>query len=418
MKTASGIAIAAAAGLFATSAMAADLGVGGNCCADLEERIAELEATTARKGNRVVSLTVFGRITQGILWHDDEWGYREGKLTIRDDDASPTMFGFRGEAQMRPGLTAGYHFEFGVSADNGSGLGKKWDDDLDKDLVDSDGISIRYNYVYLDSETFGRVTLGHASQVTDGLYEISLANTVVTPGKLNEELAVLNDFLLAPWAYVFDGHRHQGVYYRSPTLAGFVFSAGYSHDSRAGKHLDATDEKEGFNGREDIWEVALRYAGEFNGVRIAAGIGYRHEDIYSNDPGNRNHGEASVILGSASIMHMPTGLFVSGGVADAEIDMDDDETDRDAKGFWVMAGIEKNFFGPGTTTLFAEYAESNIDWDDNTNQIDNEGKFWGLGVVQRIDAAATDLFLKYRNVDAEHAADDANVVIGGMRIQF
>ena len=35
-----------------TAANAADLG--GNCCSDLEERIAELEATTARKGNRKV----------------------------------------------------------------------------------------------------------------------------------------------------------------------------------------------------------------------------------------------------------------------------------------------------------------------------------------------------------------------------
>ncbi|HML30397.1 MAG TPA: porin, partial [Hyphomicrobium sp.] len=53
----------AAAGLIAGSlstgsASAADLG--GNCCADLEERIAELESTTARKGNRKVSLTVSG----------------------------------------------------------------------------------------------------------------------------------------------------------------------------------------------------------------------------------------------------------------------------------------------------------------------------------------------------------------------
>src|SRR5690606_10603890 len=155
--------IAAAAGLFATSAMAADLGIGGNCCADLEERVAELEATTARKGNRVVSLTVYGRITQGILWHDAEDGYREGKLTIRDDGASPTMFGFRGEASIRPGLTAGYNFEFGVSADDGTG--------------GDDFFSLRHNYVYLDSETFGRVSLGQTSQVTDGLYEINLANT-------------------------------------------------------------------------------------------------------------------------------------------------------------------------------------------------------------------------------------------------
>src|SRR5690606_23083241 len=88
MKTASSIAVAAAAGLFATSAMAADLG--GNCCADLEERVAELEATAARKGNRKVSLTVYGRITTGILWHDsdEEDAYRSEKATIRQNDAS------------------------------------------------------------------------------------------------------------------------------------------------------------------------------------------------------------------------------------------------------------------------------------------------------------------------------------------
>src|ERR671922_2769263 len=59
LRTTSAFAIAAAAGLFATyatSASAADLGVGGSCCADLEERVAELEATTARKGNRKLNL--------------------------------------------------------------------------------------------------------------------------------------------------------------------------------------------------------------------------------------------------------------------------------------------------------------------------------------------------------------------------
>ncbi|MEL7049851.1 MAG: porin, partial [Pseudomonadota bacterium] len=45
-------------GTTTSSATAADFG--GDCCADLEERIAELEATTARKGNRKVNLTVSG----------------------------------------------------------------------------------------------------------------------------------------------------------------------------------------------------------------------------------------------------------------------------------------------------------------------------------------------------------------------
>src|SRR3989304_3968308 len=58
-----------AGGLSVSSASAADLG--GNCCADLEERIAELEATTARKGKRKVSLTVSGWVAQQVMWWDD-----------------------------------------------------------------------------------------------------------------------------------------------------------------------------------------------------------------------------------------------------------------------------------------------------------------------------------------------------------
>jgi hypothetical protein len=64
------VALAAAAGLFVggvamPSAKAADLG--GDCCADLEERVAELEATTARKGNRRMSLTVTGQVNKLVI---------------------------------------------------------------------------------------------------------------------------------------------------------------------------------------------------------------------------------------------------------------------------------------------------------------------------------------------------------------
>ena len=68
--TTSRFAIAAVAtALMGSSAFAADLG--GNCCADLEERIAELEATTVRKGNRKVSVTVSGFVSHQVMWWDD-----------------------------------------------------------------------------------------------------------------------------------------------------------------------------------------------------------------------------------------------------------------------------------------------------------------------------------------------------------
>ena len=58
-------ALAAGLSITTTAANAADLG--GNCCADLEDRIAELEATTARKGNRKMSLTIYGQVNAAIL---------------------------------------------------------------------------------------------------------------------------------------------------------------------------------------------------------------------------------------------------------------------------------------------------------------------------------------------------------------
>ena len=94
-----------AGGLPMTNAFAADLG--GNCCADLEERIAELEATTARKGNRKVSLTVSGFVAQQVLaWDDGE--ERNVYITDTGSVSIGTHFKFSGEAKIREGLTAGY----------------------------------------------------------------------------------------------------------------------------------------------------------------------------------------------------------------------------------------------------------------------------------------------------------------------
>src|SRR5436190_21624904 len=73
-NTSSRLALVAAAGLLMggvamPSAKAADLG--GDCCADLKERVAELEATTARKGNRKMSLTITGQVHRIVLGWDD-----------------------------------------------------------------------------------------------------------------------------------------------------------------------------------------------------------------------------------------------------------------------------------------------------------------------------------------------------------
>ena len=54
----------------------------------------------------------------------------------------------------------------------------------------------------------------------------------------------------------------------SPTFAGFTVQAAY--------------------GEDDLADVALRYAGEFNGIRVGAGIGYRKSTDINNADGLGN----------------------------------------------------------------------------------------------------------------------------------
>ena len=108
-STTSRLALLAAAGVVmggmaVPSAKAADLG--GDCCADLEERVAELEATTARKGNRKMGLTVYGQVNRAILYWND--GRRSNTYVGLDNHNSASRFGFMGSAKISPTWSAGY----------------------------------------------------------------------------------------------------------------------------------------------------------------------------------------------------------------------------------------------------------------------------------------------------------------------
>ena len=98
-------------GGWALPATAADLG--GDCCADLEERVAELEATTVRKGNRKINLTISGWIGQQVMWWDDG---RQSDMYVGDGGNIFSRFRFTGTAKISPQLTAGFTYEFGANA--------------------------------------------------------------------------------------------------------------------------------------------------------------------------------------------------------------------------------------------------------------------------------------------------------------
>jgi len=450
MKTTTKFAIAAAVtALMGSSAYAADLG--GSCCADLEERIAELEATTVRKGNRKVSVQISGHIGHQVMWWDDG---SQADTYIGDGGNIYSRWRLRGSAKISPDLEAGFLYEFGVNQNaigsmnqsNGNGAGPTANSSAGgDDRGQCEDSCIRDTTVYLKSKRLGKIKIGHGSTATDNLVLIDLGQrgAAATPDialymggfQLRNDAGV---FQRGTWADAirgsesWDTSRRGHVLYETPSLHGFTVQAAVAEDN--------------------FWDVALRYAGEFNGVRVAFGIGYLENTEFNRPMGSSSltvgdtsvfcdqncDAKASDLKGSASILHVPTGLFLTGAWGTREVSGQQTAGDPTTSyggpdlTFWHLSGgLNKNFFGFGNTVLFAEYSESEggleqADFLAGRSSIwtDTQTTHWGLGINQYIDAAATEVFLTYKHFDFDglnagvSESSDLSTVISGMRIYF
>jgi predicted porin len=429
MKTTSRLTIATAFAAFATTgAMAADLG--GNCCSDLEERVAELEATTARKGNRKVSLEVSGHVHESILLWDD--GYDDGAYIVTSN-FSRTRFRFKGSAKINADWSAGFLIEVGLRQPGTSGVGG-----ADQAGLASKSMDIRHQALYVKSKSMGTIWLGHTSMAVDGIADICLGCPISSTHESSlgwGGFQTRDDFgagfrgpdwsaLGAGNNVASNGARRQLIRYISPEFAGFVFSADTGLDE---------------NSSDDArWTIALRYANEFNGVRVAGGIGYHEEDNLDGWGG------------SLSMMHTASGFFIAGSYGEQTDNNivavgEEDTTD----GWSVVAGVVKKFSPLGKTTFWVRYGEYNgrtatgdvstAAGNPNTCEaagtcvatnirFNGDADVIGLGINQKIDAAAMEVYVSYWNVQGgatvttpaagDWGADDLHAVMFGARLKF
>jgi predicted porin len=419
MKKTSLIAIAAAAAsVFSTNAMAADLG--GDCCADLEERIAELEATTVRKGNRKVSLEVSGQVNELVFYWDDGV---ESNVYQATNTFSSSRFRMKGTAKINDEWSAGYLIEIDFEGAIGAGVDQNTDDT-------SRQPRLRHSAWQLKSKRLGAIWVGQYSVATDditaavdvaGIGTAAAANMNSSAGAglfhRNSNGTLTNTRLNAFWQFL-DTDRQNIIRYDSPTLAGFTLSAAW--------------------GEDDVWDVALRYAGEFNGIKMAAALGYYEDRDESSAAIVRNGASQNFddIRAAASVLHEPTGLFVNGAYIHREFD---NVALGDVTYWYLASGISRKFFPIGKTAIWGEYAEIDGPLDGNivtagnnfaglavgATIIDSQQSHWGIGVQQYIDAAAMQVYLGYRNIEADVSTaaastnfNDIDIVYTGARIQF
>jgi hypothetical protein len=424
------------------SAKAADLG--GNCCADLEERVAELEATTARKGNRKVSLIISGQVNTAVMVWDDGVN---SDIYVVDNGVSRSAFQLDGSARISPDLTAGFNMVFAMATGARSHQVSQLDDDGGATGDSTLGIELA-NW-YLDSKRLGKLSVGRVNGASAGSTQVDLGgvgvianvNILLWDGSMRLTQGASTGGAGVTWGGLMGGNivgisglnRSNAVRYDTPTFGGFTFGAAW--------------------GEDDMWDAALRYAGEHAGFRVAGAIAYSRNACGVNDctdtaPYNTGpfNAEENKWQGSASIMHVASGLFLSGAFVDLSHDGTSvaNQARPDTKLWYVVGGVSRNWFGMGKTALYGEYSRVNdgatgltITPDTTVpanffTVSDSEVSMWGLGVVQNIDAAAMELFLSYRQYRGEVAGvaggagvgvaagdlNDLDILMAGARIKF
>jgi hypothetical protein len=473
-ETASLMAIAALLCVGATvfgakPAKAADLG--GDCCADLEERVAELEATTVRKGNKKVSVQIYGKVNWATMWWDD--GGEQNVYTVNNFNDS-TRTGIKGKAKIAGDWEGGYRLEWEYRP-AGSQLLNQFDDD---NSADNFALRVRWSQMYLANKHYGTLNWGLTAtpkyDITKwGLETISvepgegggLSDTLVTDFRMNDafflrqtgfnnaeglaagqfggqRLAWQNIARCYSSADQFNcASRRNGVNYVTPDWYGFNFQYGYFED--------------------DLQSAAIRYKNTFADTwQLAAGVAWEKwtDERLANGGGGGAGFERDLDewAGSAAIKHKPTGLFAVGVFSVADSD------DSNVKGLFngegtpqmtawnVQGGIQRpvSWFGLdrlGETALWGGYSDVRDGFAPGSNpngtqicqpncQIGNLGvpadmtlrafTFPGIGVQtqvtgsdvnqwfialdQQLSAAAMHLYLAYQHFNADLSLIDVN----------
>ena len=248
----------------APAARAADLG--GDCCADLEERVAELEATTVRKGNKKVSVTLYGKVNKAVLFWDD--GAEKNTYAV-DNNYESSRFGLKGSAKIKGDWSAGYRIEAENLSASSNAVNQLDDDDGTRSggVLGNESrlLLLRHSYMYLDNKELGQVRWGLTPtpiyNITKDTNVTELEDTMHSDDRMNQGFFLRpkggnteKDLSTLKWqdisrcygssnAFVCSTRRN-GVAYWTPEWSGFSASWGVFED--------------------DIWGGALRYKNSFS----------------------------------------------------------------------------------------------------------------------------------------------------------
>jgi hypothetical protein len=422
--------------VFATTTLAVAADLGGDCCADLEERIAELEASTVRKGNRKVSVTVSGWINEAVfLWDDGT----EHNAYVGTNFVEQSRFRFVGEAKIDKDWSAGYVLEFGGAGhpSNQWDQGSQASNNANPFNQDRRVITRKSNW-YLKNKDWGQFAVGLNAMATYHLLDD--ADPTLTR---NIDPAEGASIFMAAFQIRIDGQFVHGLKW-SDILRGFN---NLTPGDSARRHIIRYDTPtyKGFSaaatwGEDDVWDTMLNYKDDIGDFTLVARAGYGA----STDPGQMArsadpafpsyvYGGTACISGSTTVTSLPnfectweaaggtiwhklTGLYLYGGWGRQSVHTDHifpqgtifDATSTD---WFLQPGIERKWCELGKTVVFGEYRHD----DPGSNPgktVDGSINFWQGGVVQNFENADMNLYVVYEYTDGSVTGNSATAATG------
>jgi hypothetical protein len=306
-----------------------------------------------------------------------------------DNDASNSRVRFVGTAKATDDLTLGSKIELAIAPNESSDVSQG--NEESGDFFDQ-----RWAEVSVDSNRFGKLSLGKGDTASNNSAEVDLSKTDVVQYASVADIAggiqfrqdngddTLTGVSVSDAFKDLDGlSRKSRVRYDTPTFYGFHLATSAVSDQR--------------------YDGSLWWGGQGYGFKAAGAVAVAYPNEDNTD---------LQYDGSFSLLHEATGLNLTLSAALQERD-----NQGDAENTYVKLGWLTRFFSFGETAFGVDYTRSL-----NLPTGRDDGFSVGAAAVQQFEDYGTELYLQYRiyslDRDADPNVQDINVGTIGARVKF
>lgn len=368
----------------------------------LSKRVQELEAQKQEMGpltekeavttTNNMNLKIKGQVNRAVLWHDNG---NQSNFAHVDNSSSSTRLNVTGEGKVDANTVVGAEVEFELQTNASDNV----DVHATGSKSDRNTIKNRIADVYVKSARWGDLIAGHGKMASDDTMEnTDLSKTgVIVAGTAVTDMAGATVFFDATSqrkdpndnpitiSQVFNGAdglgREDRLRYNTPNFNGFSLQASHA-----------------YRNTNDMWDVALKYAGEFAGTQLAAQVAY--VDQKGSDASAiqiaGNNAKYQQFNGSIGML-FPMGISVM--LAAANRDWKEKNVD-DGTVYFGKLGYQHSFFEAGLTAFAVDYGQyKNMTYNRTTAVTAKQryrGKTYGAFMVQYFDRIASEVYLGAR----------------------